>query len=148
MYLGSAIVGACYGVHIAIAVPVASELFGLKNFGMFYNILIINIPLGSFLFSGLLAGWLYDREAQRQADGLGGWLTESLGWNISSTPLLAEDWTVETCNGPHCFRTVFVVMAGTCLIGVTTAAILSFRARRAYVSLYGPGGTAMARRNR
>lgn len=28
-----------------------------------YNVLILNLPLGSFLFSGLLAGYVYDSEA-------------------------------------------------------------------------------------
>ncbi|PPS01143.1 hypothetical protein GOBAR_AA19521 [Gossypium barbadense] len=60
LYIGSIIVGACYGVRLAVSVPVASELFGLKYYGLLYNVLILNLPIGSFLFSGLLAGYLYD----------------------------------------------------------------------------------------
>ncbi|KAJ6739236.1 putative NODULIN-LIKE PROTEIN [Salix koriyanagi] len=63
LYIGSVVVGICYGVRLAVSVPTASELFGLKYFGLIYNILILNLPLGSFLFSGLLAGLLYDAEA-------------------------------------------------------------------------------------
>ncbi|KAJ7513471.1 hypothetical protein O6H91_23G001000 [Diphasiastrum complanatum] len=54
LYLGSMVVGIGYGVRLAISVPIASKLFGLKNFDMLYNFLILNISLSSFLFSGLL----------------------------------------------------------------------------------------------
>ncbi|KAI4376098.1 hypothetical protein MLD38_013891 [Melastoma candidum] len=84
LYIGSVIVGICYGVRLAVTVPTASELFGLKYYGLIYNILILNLPLGSFLFSGLLAGLLYDREATETAGG------------------------GNTCLGAHCYRLVFV----------------------------------------
>ncbi|CAA3026062.1 NUCLEAR FUSION DEFECTIVE 4-like [Olea europaea subsp. europaea] len=93
LYVGSIVVGICYGVRIAVSVPTASELFGLKYYGLIYNILILNLPLGSFLFSGLLAGFLYDSEASRTAGG------------------------GNTCLGAHCYRLVFVVMAIACIIG-------------------------------
>lgn len=83
LYFGSVVVGACYGVRLAITVPIASELFGLKYYGLLYNILILNFPLGSFLFSGLLAGLLYDAEATPTPDG------------------------GNTCVGAHCYRLVF-----------------------------------------
>lgn len=63
LYIGSIVVGICYGVGLAVTVPVASELLGLRYFGLMYNVLILNLPLGSFLFSGLLAGYVYDSEA-------------------------------------------------------------------------------------
>lgn len=94
LYFGSVVVGACYGVRLAITVPIASELFGLKYYGLLYNILILNFPLGSFLFSGLLAGLLYDAEATPTPDG------------------------GNTCVGAHCYRLVFIVMAFTSIIGV------------------------------
>ncbi|KAB2091822.1 hypothetical protein ES319_A03G220600v1 [Gossypium barbadense] len=46
LYIGSIIVGACYGVRLAVSVPVASELFGLKYYGLLYNVLILNLPIG------------------------------------------------------------------------------------------------------
>ncbi|KAK8370595.1 hypothetical protein V6Z12_A01G187500 [Gossypium hirsutum] len=33
LYIGSIVVGMCYGVRLAVTVPVASELFGLKYYG-------------------------------------------------------------------------------------------------------------------
>lgn len=108
LYIGSIVVGICYGVRLAITVPAASELFGLKYYGLIYNILILNLPLGSFLFSGLLAGLLYDMEATATAGG------------------------GNTCVGAHCYRTVFVVMAAACIIGFGLDVLLSIRTKSLY----------------
>ncbi|KAK8699089.1 hypothetical protein V6N13_115186 [Hibiscus sabdariffa] len=71
LYIGSIVFGFCYGVRLAVTVPVASELFGLKCYGLLHNVLILNLPIGSFLFSGLLAGYLYDAQASPTPGG--GW---------------------------------------------------------------------------
>ncbi|KAJ4714196.1 protein NUCLEAR FUSION DEFECTIVE 4-like [Melia azedarach] len=55
LHIGSILVGICYGVCVTITVPVASELFGVKYYGLLYNILILNLPL---LWSPC---WLYLR---------------------------------------------------------------------------------------
>ncbi|KAI3988992.1 hypothetical protein MKX01_033028 [Papaver californicum] len=108
LYIGSIVVGVCYGVRLAVTVPTASELFGLKNYGLIYNILILNLPLGSFLFSGLLAGLLYDAEATK---------TEGGG---------------NTCVGAHCYRLVFVIMALACVVGFVLDVILVLRTKNLY----------------
>ena len=108
LYIGSIVVGICYGIRLAVTVPTASELFGLKYYGLIYNILILNLPLGSFLFSGLLAGILYDMEATATAGG------------------------GNTCVGAHCYRLVFVVMAIACVIGFGLDILLSFRTKNLY----------------
>ncbi|XP_074298668.1 protein NUCLEAR FUSION DEFECTIVE 4-like [Silene latifolia] len=108
LYIGSVIVGLCYGVRLAITVPTASELFGLKYYGLIYNILILNLPLGSFLFSGLLAGLLYDAQAT---------VTPSGG---------------NECYGPHCYRLCFLVMAGACLFGCALDVLMGIRTRDLY----------------
>ncbi|KAL3814029.1 hypothetical protein ACJIZ3_015297 [Penstemon smallii] len=113
LYIGSIIVGICYGVRLAVTVPTASELFGLKYYGLIYNILILNLPLGSFLFSGLLAGFLYDAEATSTAGG------------------------GNTCIGAHCYRLVFVVMAIVCVIGFGLDVLLSIRTKSIYSKIYG-----------
>ncbi|KAL4187958.1 hypothetical protein AMTRI_Chr09g21470 [Amborella trichopoda] len=112
LYIGSVIVGLCYGVRLAVSVPTASELFGLKYYGLIYNILILNLPLGSFLFSGLLAGILYDTQATEGSDGS------------------------NTCVGAHCYRTVFIVTAFACLVGFGLDILLVFRTRRIYAKIY------------
>ncbi|KAH1252029.1 Protein NUCLEAR FUSION DEFECTIVE 4 [Glycine max] len=108
LYIGSIVVGICYGVRLAITVPTASELFGLKYYGLIYNILILNLPLGSFLFSGLLAGILYDMEA-----------TTTVGGG-------------NTCIGAHCYRLVFIIMAVACVVGFFLDILLSFRTKKVY----------------
>jgi len=153
LYIGSIVVGICYGVHISITVPTASELFGLKHFGIVYNFLILNLPLGSFLFSGLLAGWLYDREAAKSPqvgyEHLGmvqlmaskelNSSSPSMGWASSSDP--------QTCTGAHCFFSVFMVMAGMCAVGFVLNIILMLRIRPLYQSLYGPNGTTQRKKS-
>ncbi|RZB74031.1 protein NUCLEAR FUSION DEFECTIVE 4-like [Glycine soja] len=111
LYIGSILVGMCYGVRLAITVPTASELFGLKYYGLIYNILILNLPLGSFLFSGLLAGILYDMEATT---------TEGGG---------------NTCVGGHCYRLVFIVMTGACIVGFFLDILLSIRTKNIYTKI-------------
>ncbi|XP_041010130.1 protein NUCLEAR FUSION DEFECTIVE 4-like [Juglans microcarpa x Juglans regia] len=111
LYIGSIVVGICYGVRLAITVTVASELFGLKYYGLIYNILILNLPLGSFLFSGLLAGVLYDMEATATTGG------------------------GNTCVGAHCYRLVFVVMAVACIIGFGLDILLSVRCKAVYAKI-------------
>jgi len=111
LYVGAILVGICYGVRLAITVPTASELFGLKYYGLIYNILILNLPLGSFLFSGLLAGILYDMEATT---------TEGGG---------------NTCVGGHCYRLVFIVMTGACIVGFFLDILLSFRTKSIYAKI-------------
>ncbi|KAF3324964.1 Protein NUCLEAR FUSION DEFECTIVE 4 [Carex littledalei] len=108
LFIGSIVVGICYGVRLAVSVPTASELFGLKYYGLIYNILILNLPLGSFLFSGLLAGLLYDSQATKTPDG------------------------GNTCVGAHCYRLVFIIMAFACLVGFGLDLLLSYRTRGLY----------------
>lgn len=108
LYIGSILVGICYGVRLTITVAVASELFGLKFYGLLYNILILNLPLGSFLFSGLLAGYLYDAQATASGDGS------------------------NTCVGAHCYCLVFLIMAVTCIVGFGLDMLLTIRTKNVY----------------
>ncbi|KAL5991698.1 hypothetical protein ACLOJK_012608 [Asimina triloba] len=70
LYAATALLGICFGVQFSTMVPAASELFGLKHFGIIYNFMLIGNPLGALLFSGLLAGYVYDKEVQRQQSAL------------------------------------------------------------------------------
>jgi len=158
--IGSTLVGLAYGVHWAIMPATASELFGLKHFGMLYNTLTAACPLASFVFSGLIAGYLYDREAQ-QPNGIasdshllripGGacWaaLGERLGESGGGTgpglgviawgPFL---WSAapaaKECFGAHCFRLTFILMAGACGVAMILSFLLYWRTRIVYSTLY------------
>ncbi|KAL3539074.1 hypothetical protein ACH5RR_002440 [Cinchona calisaya] len=112
LYIGSIVVGICYGVRLAVTVPTASELFGLKCYGLVYNILILNLSLGSFLFSGLLSGFFYDSQATSIAGG------------------------GNTCIGADCYRLVFFVMAIACVIGFGLDVLLAIRTKSLYSKIY------------
>ncbi|KAE8724701.1 hypothetical protein F3Y22_tig00009942pilonHSYRG00101 [Hibiscus syriacus] len=111
LYIGSIVVGLCYGVRLAVTVPVASELFGLKYYGLLYNILILNLPIGSFLFSGLLAGYLYDAQATPTPGG------------------------GNTCVGAYCYGLVFVVMAIASVVGFGLDVLLAIRTKNVYTKI-------------
>ncbi|CAH9084011.1 unnamed protein product [Cuscuta epithymum] len=110
LYIATALLGICYGVHCAVGAPTVSELFGLKHFGLIINFIGISNPLGAYLFSGLLAGYLYDEEAAKQHS--------------------------DTCMGPNCFRVTFLVLAGLCSVGCLLSILLTVRIRPVYQMLY------------
>lgn len=118
LYTSTALLGICYGVQFSVMVPTASELFGLKDFGMIYNFMLLGNPLGALLFSGLLAGYIYDREAAMQNPG-------------SATSI--------SCFGPDCFRVTFLVLAGLCTLGTVLSVVLTVRIRPVYQMLYASG---------
>ncbi|RRT54985.1 hypothetical protein B296_00025841 [Ensete ventricosum] len=121
LYASTAMLGICYGVQFSVMVPTVSELFGLKHFGIFYNFMLLGNPLGAFFFSGLLAGYVYDKEAANQHP-------------VSST-----------CLGPSCFRLTFLVLAGMCGLGTLLSIILSVRIRPVYQMLYASGSFRLPR---
>ncbi|KAL6224483.1 hypothetical protein ACLB2K_003338 [Fragaria x ananassa] len=112
LYIGSIFVGMGYGFLLTVTVPDASELFGLKHYGLLYNILILNLPLGSFLFSGLLAGYLYDADATKTSEG------------------------GSTCVGSHCYRLVHLIMALASVLGLVLNVLLAIRTKKVYTKIY------------
>ncbi|KAH8949564.1 hypothetical protein BDL97_10G038600 [Sphagnum fallax] len=140
LYAGSMLLGLCYGVHFSIMVPTASELFGLRHFGMIYNFLNIGNPLGSLLFSGLIAGYLYDQEASKGAAVGSGWRILGSGsshWLSGTAVGSHTEHGVPVCVGAHCFRLTFIIMACVCAVGVVLTSVLTYRIRSVYLSLYG-----------
>lgn len=118
LYVGTLLVGIGYGSHWGIVPPMLSEIFGLKNFGMFYNFYIMSSPVGSLFFSGFLAGYLYDLEAAKQYEA-----------GITSS--------ASTCVGVSCFRWTYLIMMGVCIFGIFLTTIVSMRTRGVYKMLYG-----------
>ncbi|KAJ4745727.1 Major facilitator superfamily protein [Rhynchospora pubera] len=114
LYAATACLGICYGVQFSVMIPTTSELFGLKNFGLFYNFMALGNPIGAFLFSSLLAGYLYDMEAAKGSTGT-------------------------SCVGPNCFRLTFFILGGFCALGTFLSIILSVRIKPVYQMLYGGG---------
>lgn len=117
VFVATALLGICYGVQFSIMVPTVSELFGLKNFGIIMNFMSLGNPLGASLFSGLLAGFLYDKEAAKQHAVL--------------------------CLGPNCFKITFLVLAGFSSVGVLLSVVLTKRITPVYQMLYSGGSLRM-----
>ncbi|MFQ6644910.1 hypothetical protein Gotur_019259 [Gossypium turneri] len=119
LYVSTALLGICYGFQYNLMVPTASELFGLEHFGIIYSFMLLGNPVGALLFSGLLAGYVYDAEAAKQGSS--------------------------TCLGPECFRLTFFVLAGICGLGSFLSLILTIRIRPVYQMLYASGSFRLPR---
>ncbi|KAF2323118.1 hypothetical protein GH714_033525 [Hevea brasiliensis] len=113
LFVATAVIGVCYGILYSVTVPTVSELFGLKHFGIIYAFMSLGNPIGALLFSGLLAGYVYDAEATKQGSS--------------------------TCVGPDCFKVTFLVLAGICGLGTILSIILTVRLRPVYQMLYAGG---------
>jgi MFS family permease len=118
IYVSVTLLGICYGVQFAVMIPTVSELFGLKDFGLMYNFMLLVNPLGAFFFSALLAGYIYDKEAARQHPGV---LEPS------------------NCYGPDCFRATFYVCGIVCCCGTLLSVLFIARIKPVYHMLYASG---------
>ncbi|CAK9863508.1 unnamed protein product [Sphagnum jensenii] len=140
LYVGSVILGISYGIHFSTMVPTASELFGLKHFGVIYNFLTMASPLGSFLFSGVITGYLYDQEAKKKIAPDARIVDTFLNNLHNNYDVVVNDDHVQVleCIGAHCFKVTFIIMACVCGLGILVSIVLTIRIRRVYLSLYGP----------
>ncbi|KAB1216692.1 putative transporter MCH1 [Morella rubra] len=105
LYLGSILVGICYGSQWSLMPTITSEIFGVKHMGTIFNTIAIASPVGSYIFSVKVIAYIYDKEASSEDD---------------------------TCVGTHCFMLSFLVMASVAFLGFLVAAALFFRTRRFY----------------
>ncbi|PIA42238.1 hypothetical protein AQUCO_02000004v1 [Aquilegia coerulea] len=128
LYAATSLLGICYGVQFSVMVPTASELFGLKHFGVIYNFMLLGNPLGALIFSGGLAGYVYDTEVAKQQ-----------GHNLLSSSV--------SCLGPNCFRLTFLVLAGVCCLGSLLSVILTMRLKPVYQMLYSGGSFRLPPQN-
>ncbi|KAK4274886.1 hypothetical protein QN277_018051 [Acacia crassicarpa] len=103
LYMSTAIIGVCTGAITSLSVSTTTELFGTKNFSVNHNIVVTNIPIGSFVF-GYLAAQIYHKE--QGEDG--------------------------KCIGMECYRTTFIIWASLCFFGTLLALILHARTRKFY----------------
>ncbi|XP_024530874.1 uncharacterized protein LOC112346354 [Selaginella moellendorffii] len=118
-YIGSILVGMCFGAQMPVMFAIISEIFGLKYFGTLYNVGILASPLGTYLLSVKTAGHLYDVEAAKQPQN---------GTSSSSSHDLL-------CYGPQCFRNSLLIMAAVCVFGCLISVFLAFRTRHYYRSI-------------
>lgn len=103
LYISTAIIGVCTGAITSIAVSTTTELFGTKSFSVNHNLVVANIPVGSFVF-GYLAAIVY----HMQGHGHG------------------------KCMGMECYRNTFIIWGSLCFFGTFLALILHARTRKFY----------------
>lgn len=105
LYVGSILVGVCYGSQWSLMPTIASEIFGVTHLGTIFNTITIASPVGSYIFSVRVIGYIYDKEASAEGN---------------------------TCIGKHCFMLSFLIMASATLLGSLAALGLFFRTRNFY----------------
>lgn len=105
LYLGSIIVGVCYGSQVPLLHTVTSELFGVGHMATIANTIGIASPVGSYIFSVRIIGYIYDKAASGEGN---------------------------SCYGTHCFMLSFLIMAFFAVLGCFVALLLFFRTRRFY----------------
>ncbi|KAI3836661.1 hypothetical protein MKX03_034944 [Papaver bracteatum] len=107
LYISTVIIGLCIGSFTSISVSATTELFGTKNFSINHNIVVGNIPIGSFVF-GTCAALLYEKK-KKKSDHM----------NI--------------CMGAECYRTTFIIWGCISLLGTVLAFVLCLRTRKFYL---------------
>ena len=105
LYIGSVLIGMCYGCQWALMPSITSEIFGLNHFGTIFNMVAVASPVGSCILSVRIVGYIYD---------------------IESPP------DEHSCVGKQCFALSFMIMAGVCMFGSAAAFVLFIRTRKFY----------------
>ncbi|TVU48762.1 hypothetical protein EJB05_00034, partial [Eragrostis curvula] len=105
LYIGSVLVGLCYGCQWALMPSITSEIFGLNHFGTIFNMVAVASPVGSYILSVRVVGYIYDMESPPDE---------------------------HACVGTHCFALSFMVMACVCVFGSVVAFVLFIRTRTFY----------------
>lgn len=99
LFMGTSIIGLCSGAITSIAVSATYELFGMKNFAVNHNLVVTNIPIGSFFF-GYFAAMVYQKGGES-----------------------------EKCMGSSCYDLTFMIWAFVSFIGTLLCIILYVRTR-------------------
>ncbi|KAL3846008.1 hypothetical protein ACJIZ3_003411 [Penstemon smallii] len=105
LYVGSVIVGVCYGSQWSLMPTITSEIFGVQHMGTIFNTIAIASPLGSYIFSVRVIGYIYDKERSEMGN---------------------------SCSGTHCFMLSFFILACVSLFGFLVSLVLFVKTRGIY----------------
>ncbi|GMH21446.1 hypothetical protein Nepgr_023288 [Nepenthes gracilis] len=105
LYAGTIVAGIFYGSQLSLMPTIASEIFGVVNMGTIFNTITAAGPVGSYVLSVLVVGYIYDKEASGEGN---------------------------TCTGVRCFMLSFIIMAGVTLAGSLVAVCLYLRTKSFY----------------
>lgn len=104
LYVGSVLVGVCYGSQWSLMPTITSEIFGVKHMGTIFNTIAVASPVGSYILSVRIIGYIYDKNASQG----------------------------NVCYGKNCFMLSFSILASVSLGGFFIALVLFFRTRKFY----------------
>lgn len=62
LYAGSVLVGVCYGSQWSLMPTVVSDIFGKVHLGTIFNTITIAGPIGSYILSVRVVGYIYDKQ--------------------------------------------------------------------------------------
>lgn len=105
LYVGSILVGICYGSQWSLMPTIASDIFGKVHFGTIFNTITVAGPIGSYILSVKVMGFIYDKQVSEHR---------------------------KTCIGTRCFMLSFFIMACVTFSGFLIALVLFCRTRRFY----------------
>ncbi|KAK7281835.1 hypothetical protein RIF29_10141 [Crotalaria pallida] len=105
LFLGPVLVGICYGANWSLMPTITSEIFGVKHMGTIFNTVAAASPLGSYILSVKVVGYIYDKEANKEDN---------------------------SCFGIHCFMSSFMILAGVAFLAFLVGLALYFRTRMFY----------------
>ncbi|PKI78034.1 hypothetical protein CRG98_001654 [Punica granatum] len=105
LYIGSTLVGVCFGSLWSLMPTITSEIFGLSHMGTIFNTIAIASPVGSYILSERVIGYIYDKEAT--GDG-------------------------NSCYGTHCFMLSSLILASVAFFWFLVNLLLFFRTRSSY----------------
>uniref|UniRef100_A0A803M1C9 Nodulin-like domain-containing protein n=1 Tax=Chenopodium quinoa TaxID=63459 RepID=A0A803M1C9_CHEQI len=107
LYIGTTLVGICYGAQWSLMPTITAEIFGVQHMGTIFNTIGIASPVGTYILSVWVIGHIYDKQA-------------------------GED---NTCYGVQCFMVSFFILAFISLLGFLIALTLFFRTKAFYQSV-------------
>lgn len=107
LYMGTILVGICYGAQWSLMPTITAEIFGVRHMGTIFNTIGVASPIGTYILSVWVIGRNYDKEA-------------------------AED---NSCYGVHCFMVSFFILASVSFLGFLVSLTLFFRTREFYKSV-------------
>ncbi|KAI3470499.1 hypothetical protein Pfo_027162 [Paulownia fortunei] len=119
LYVASVIIGFCFGAQWPLLGAIISELFGLKYYSTLFNFGSVASPIGSYLLNVRVAGYLYDREAEKQ---------------LRASGRARRPGESSNCVGVVCFKLAFVVITAVTVVGAVFSLVLVVRTRKFYKS--------------
>ncbi|KAF8046382.1 hypothetical protein N665_3754s0001 [Sinapis alba] len=119
LYVASVIIGFCFGAQWPLLFAIISEVFGLKYYSTLINFGSVASPIGAYLLNVRIAGYLYDKEAEKQHKALG--IQRKEGQDLS-------------CMGTACFKLSFIIITVVTLFGVLVSMVLVVRTKKFYKS--------------